>query len=529
MDNLRGFEPFGSDDDADLPSYAAFEEEDAAIEAPAIISGDERRMQVRAYNFWTAQLHDKNYPCIEELDPTSVEDFRDFSVLLDFTSGIENPSIEYLGEKLRIECGLDEDVTYLDQVPSRSLLSRITDHYLQIIANRAPIGFEAEFVNDRGVNIMYRGILLPYSSDDDTIDFIYGVINWKEAAPADVLVPLQVEVEQALAAAPPRQEHVPVWADGPTAGHLDETSEVEADELDLGDELAYEDTTPADEMVLGDDFAPVEPPVADELLLGEDLAFEGTAEADDPGLGDDATPAELPAADAPILAADFTSTELPHADEVFPGDDFTFEETQPDENSSLADWLNAARQSADSARDADLRTRDALYQAIGRAHDFALVAAKNAGDYTEILSDAGLAVQERAPFTPIVKLVFGAGYDKTRITEIAAALQFADRNAVQMGGFADILAKYDGGLKGVVAAERRARKVAAGQHVAAVPADPRPRLRNARARDLSEFAGSGEEFVLLVARRDAQGNVAIVGAVDADAAMTEKALRKTAV
>ena len=27
---------------------------------------------------------------------------------------------------------------------------------------------------------MYRGILMPFSSDDDSIDFIYGVINWKE-------------------------------------------------------------------------------------------------------------------------------------------------------------------------------------------------------------------------------------------------------------------------------------------------------------------------------------------------------------
>ena len=441
MDNLRGFEPFGSDNGTDLPSYAAFEE-DAAIEAPPVVSGDERRMQVRAYNFWTAQLHDKNYPCIEELDPASVDDFRDFSVLLDFTSGIENPSIEYLGEKLRVECGLGEDVTYLDQVPSRSLLSRITDHYLQIIANRAPIGFEAEFINDRGVNIMYRGILLPYSSDDDTIDFIYGVINWKEAMAAEEAAPLQRQVDEALAAAPPRQEHVPVWADGPIAGHLDET------------------------------------PVVDELELGEEFAFE---------------------------------------------------EVQPDENSSLADWLDAARQSADSARDADLRTREALYQAIGRAHDFALVAAKNREDYTEILSDAGLTEQERAPFTPIVKLVFGAGYDKTRLTEFATALQFADRNAVPMGGLAEILGNFDGGLKGIIAAERRATKVASGQHVASSPADPRPRLRSAPARDLSEFAGAGEEFVLLVARRDADGSVAIVGAVEADAAMTEKALRKTAV
>lgn len=442
MDNLRGFEPFGSDHEADLPGYAVFDEEDAAIEPPPVVSGDERRMQVRAYNFWTAQLRDKNYPCIEELDPDSVDDFRDFSVLLDFTSGIENPSIEYLGEKLRTECGLDEDVTYLDQVPSRSLLSRITDHYLQIIANRAPIGFEAEFINDRGINIMYRGILLPYSSDDDTIDFIYGVINWKEAAPTEISAPLQLEVEQALAAAPHRQEHVPVWADGPIAGNLD---------------------------------------------------------------------------------------DMPGGDELVLGNEFAFEEAQPDENSSLADWLDAARQSADSARDADLRTREALYQAIGRAHDFALVAAKNPSDYAEILSDAGLTVQERAPFTPIVKLVFGAGYDKTRLTEFATALQFADRNAVPMGGLADILGKYDGGLKGILAAERRAKKVAAGQHVAATPVDPRLRLRNARARELSEFAGSGDEFVLLVARRDADGNVAIVGAVEGDAALTEKALRKTAV
>ena len=88
-------------------------------------------------------------------------------MLLDFTAGNENPSIQYLGEKLRAECGLGEEVSRLDEVPARSLLSRITDHYLQIIANRAPIGFEAEFVNDSGLTIMYRGILLPYSSDNE--------------------------------------------------------------------------------------------------------------------------------------------------------------------------------------------------------------------------------------------------------------------------------------------------------------------------------------------------------------------------
>lgn len=448
MDTYRGLGPFGSDDQDANPAYAHFgaEEdmaEDAGIEAPPSIGQDERRMQVRAYNFWTAQLGEGNYPNVEELDPEAVEDFRDYSVLLDFTSGIENPSIQYLGEKLRIECGLDDDITYLDQVPPRSLLSRITDHYLQIIANRAPIGFEAEFVNERGVNIMYRGILLPYSSDDDTIDFIYGVINWKETAGSEVASTLQLEVEDALADVVPHREHVPVWADGPAGGVLDEA------------------------------------PEASELELGAAFAEEASV-------------------------------------------------AKPDEESSLADWLDAARSSANVAAEADVRSREALYRAIGRAYDFSLAAARFPDDYAELVADNGLTVQDRAPMTPVVKLIFGAGYDKTRLTEFAAALDYAHRNVVAQGTLAELLANHAGGLKGIVQAERRARKVEKGEHVAPVAADPRPRLRTARARDLSEFAHGADEFVVLVARRDAEGGVVLVGAVE-DAGLTDKVLAKTVV
>jgi hypothetical protein len=441
MDNLRGLGPFGEEERYDGPAFADYEDEDAAIEAPPSIGQDERRMQVRAYNFWTAQLGEHNYPNVEELDPESVEDFRDFSVLLDFTSGIENPSIQYLGEKLREECGLNEDISYLDQVPPRSLLSRITDHYLQIIANRAPIGFEAEFVNERGVNIMYRGILLPYSSDDDTIDFIYGVINWKEAAASAFAETLQLEVEDALADVVPHREHVPVWADGPAGSVLENAPS----------------------------------------FAQEDDAFE--------------------------LVADYA---------------------EPDEESSLADWLDAARNSASTAAEADVRSRESLYRAIGRAYDFSLAAERFPEDYEELLGDSGLTVQDRAQMTPVVKLIFGAGYDKTRLTEFAAALDYAHRNVVPQGALAELLANHSGGLKGIVQAERRARKVEKGEHVAPVAADPRPRLRSARARDLAEFAKGTEEFIVLVARRDGEGGVAIVGAME-DAGLTDKVLAKTAV
>ncbi len=467
MDTYRGLGPYNSDGQDEPVAYAAFDDdvsveaeaaedtEDAGIEAPPAFGNDERRMQVRAYNFWTAQLAEGNYPNVEELDPEGVEDFRDYSVLLDFTSGIENPSIQFLGEALRIECGVPAEIGYLDEVPPRSLLSRITDHYMQIIANRAPIGFEAEFVNDRGVNIMYRGILLPYSSDDDTIDFIYGVINWKEAATAELTSALQMEVEDALAELPPHREHVPVWADGPAGDVL---------ELSAGDD--------AD---------------ADELELG---AF---------------------------------------AQDAFAHDAYAQQDAEPSEESNLADWLDVARSSANAASEADVRGRDALYRAIGRAYDFSLAAVRFPQDYAELLADSGLKAQDRAPMTPVVKLIFGAGYDKTRLTEFAAALDYAHRNIVGQGKLAELISDHEGGLKGIVQAERRARKVQKGGHVAPVAAaDPRPRLRSARAKDLAEFAHGAEEFVVLVARRDADGNVQLVGAME-DAVLTDKVLAKTLV
>ena len=161
--------------DFDLP----VSESAPAGDVAAAIGTDERRMHVRAYNYWVSLLEGRDFPSIDDLHSSDVEDFAGHSVLLDFTCGRGNPSIPYIGADIRDECGLTDDTRTISDVPPRSLLSRLTDHYLQIIANRAPIGFEAEFVNQREENICYRGILMPFSSDGDAIDFIYGVINWK--------------------------------------------------------------------------------------------------------------------------------------------------------------------------------------------------------------------------------------------------------------------------------------------------------------------------------------------------------------
>ena len=205
------------------------------------LGGDERRMHVRAYNHWVSLLNGEPYPAIADLDPASIADFGDNSVLLDFTGDVEDPVISYIGRRLRDECGIQGDPVRVADVPSRSLLSRLTDHYLQIIANRAPIGFEAEFVNTRGHATLYRGILMPFSSNGEAIDFIHGVINWKELADPATQGSLEAELAAAraapapsapAAAAAPWGAPPPAWADGPNAPGE------EVDPASLSDRLA---------------------------------------------------------------------------------------------------------------------------------------------------------------------------------------------------------------------------------------------------------------------------------------------------
>lgn len=369
---------------------------DAGVSDPMFdLGGDERRMHVRAYNHWVSLLKGRPYPAIADLDPSSIADFGGNSVLLDFTDGLDDPRIAFLGRALKEECGLEGLIQRIGEVPSRSLLSRLTDHYLQIIANRAPIGFEAEFVGTRGRPTMYRGILMPFSSDGDCIDFIYGVINWKELVDAATQAGLDAELATARDAAPP--VNAPIWADGPAADR-------------------------------------------------DDASTDG---------------------------------------------------------GTLHDRLAMARESAAAVRAADTRSRAALYRALGRAHGFGLASDNDRDRFAAMLADAGLKAQQRAPMTPVIKLVFGADYDKTRVTEFAAVLDHARRHGVSPGALPQFLELHRGGIKAVVAAERAARRPAP-------PVDVHEQARaELRARPvLAQLAlpvAGDDEFVVLLARRDGDG------------------------
>jgi hypothetical protein len=272
---------------------------------------------------------------------------------------------------------------------------------------------------------------MPFSSDGDEIDFIYGVINWKELVDADTQASLSAELDAAMRATPTLNHSAPIWADGPSGGF---------------DETEAED--------------------------GQDDAL-------------------------PAIA------------------------------NTLGERLMLARESAAQVRAADSRGRAALYRALGRAHDFALAAEGDPDGYAELLAASAIKVQPRAPMTPIVKLIFGADYDKTRLAEYATVLGHAQRHAIPAGELAATLDGFEGGVKAVVAAERAARRPAPA------PAKlDRYDLAAAELRALPVLAnlpiGAGKaEFVVLLARAGADGTLDIVSRIDDDS-VVQKLMKRAA-
>jgi len=358
-----------------------------------LANAPEERLIMRFLACWEEAAGERPMPALNNFSGLSLEPFKPFSVLIDLQDGYDNPVIRHVGRAIVTLMGKDCRGQSPHDVPRRSILSRVTDHFYEVLANRAPIGFEAAFEDQNGGEIPYRGILTPLGEDGETITFILAVINW------------------------------------------------------LGSE---------------------QPPAA--------------TTADIPETG---APNEEPAPnDAPSIE---TATDYPSP--VYQGDPET----------DLAGLKNAAQEAG--------RSRSALYDLLADIYGF-YQGAGQTSRYRNLLDDHGIRPQARAPFTAALKLVLGVDYDKTRITEYAAAMTFAARNNLDHDRFRHALETTPGGLKSMVRAERAARRNGSRQG----PAIPDANILADIATHvvIDDFSrghhmnGESSDYVLLLARKSGQ-------------------------
>ena len=199
-----------------------------------------------------------------------------------------------------------------------------------------------------------------------------------------------------------------------------------------------------------------------------------------------------------------------------------------DENiDALNGLLSAGQRAADTIVHMDNGNRASLYGALASALALYEGAQKNPAAYSDMLKQAGLKAQGRAPFTPALKLVFGLTYDKTRLTEYAAAIGYGVRHGQTSAGLADFLIATPGGIKGCVQEERSLKRREAGtpahnRHQGAVET-----LRSQTSVPLQDIT-TEDEFCLILARRTSGGGVEALGRTNTSKATLDAAIRQIA-
>ncbi|MFQ5619921.1 MAG: hypothetical protein ACE5FR_13210, partial [Rhodospirillales bacterium] len=179
---------------------------------------------------------------------------------------------------------------------------------------------------------------------------------------------------------------------------------------------------------------------------------------------------------------------------------------------------------------ADSKSRETLYLAIESAYAFYFECEADPEAYAELRTAAGIGLQTRAPFTPIVKLVFGVDYDKTRLSEYATALCYAHRNNRTAETVKSFIESQEGGIKGCVKAERAARRAEKGARRDDLEV-ARGILRQIPAIGRIPDTKPGKaEFVVMLGRRamDDDGTINVLRVLDEKRSAVEAIVKRTA-
>jgi len=196
----------------------------------------------------------------------------------------------------------------------------------------------------------------------------------------------------------------------------------------------------------------------------------------------------------------------------------------------LAQSLKECRELALAWQVEETKSRATLYETLERAYSFQFETQSNLVEFAELCTQAGINHQTRAPLTPVVKLIFGADYDKTRISEYAACLSYASRLGREAGTLRALIEATEGGIKGCVKAERTLRRSEQGKKTKD-DSKHKELLRELNPlMDIFDGSGGKEEFVLLLARREPRDGTKlhILCAVDEKPSVVEPIVKRAA-
>ncbi len=142
----------------------------------------ERRLVVRLLNYWRSLSDGERLPAQSSVDPQAIPDMWPYCAVLDVSGKETDPEFLYVGTALSQAAGIELAGRKVSQTPNDTLVSNGFSYFGQVLAKKVPITFGGEFVNPRGLKVLYRSIIMPLADDGEHINRLLGAANCREVA-----------------------------------------------------------------------------------------------------------------------------------------------------------------------------------------------------------------------------------------------------------------------------------------------------------------------------------------------------------
>jgi hypothetical protein len=150
----------------------------------ASLNKSERRSSLRLYKHWDAARGQAALPKLPDFDMSLLEELGDHCFLLVVGQGEGQPAFRHFGRELAGQIGRDLTGCAISDAPSPSLLARVLGHYVEATQRRKPVGVSGRFEHGIAGDLLYRGILLPFSSEPGRVDAVLGCYRSRPESPS---------------------------------------------------------------------------------------------------------------------------------------------------------------------------------------------------------------------------------------------------------------------------------------------------------------------------------------------------------
>ena len=142
--------------------------------------GMERRMVHRLIAHWRGAHIEDELPTLAAVLVRNLEDIESCAYALRIHDDSSDPVFEYVGTSFFGPESPKLIGAALSRVPAMTLLGQAAKNYRKVLDKSVPFSLGGEFVNNDGVTVLYRSVILPVRDTDGYVSHLIGAANCKK-------------------------------------------------------------------------------------------------------------------------------------------------------------------------------------------------------------------------------------------------------------------------------------------------------------------------------------------------------------